>query len=140
MNYELAKQLKDAGFPLNKCNRKEEEIFLKTVMELTLDDYLKCGYFVVNSELYRIPNLEELIDACGDAFLGLHKSYTNIDKFEWYANTHTHPCDCGKEECKGYNWEHETGKTPTEAVAKLYLELNKEAGFVGGNQIITNKQ
>ena len=105
MDYELAKKLKDAGFPQSHCEGK---------------------YNGHNTPIYYEPTLEELIDACGDAFLGLHKHYINNDTFEWYADTHTHPCDCGKKKCNGFNWEHETGITPTEAVAKLWLELNNK--------------
>ena len=110
MKYELAKQLDNAGYEFRKVKDGERG----------------SSYFKTDGTRYRYPTLEELIDACGDAFLGLHKHYINNDTFEWYADTHTHPCDCGKEECNGFNWEHETGKTPTEAVAKLWLELNNK--------------
>jgi len=106
MNYELAKQLKDAGFEMSEdC---------------------QCD----NGE----PTLSELIDACGDGFGELCKvekgRYVNpknlkeLLNIEWEAyptaeefNKHS-DCEVG---CCGM----ELGKTPEEAVAKLWLELNK---------------
>jgi hypothetical protein len=87
MNYELAKQLKDAGWE-------------------------KMGDWVGNSEDKEwIPNptLSELIEACGDKFKDLHR---------WENNW---TCNQGYEV---YEFESE-GNTADEAVANLWLKLNK---------------
>ena len=107
MDYKLAKQLKDAGFPIDRNWMVKDP---QALADIFLPDLA--------------PTLEELIDACEDNFLGLHKTYTGQYTFEWYADTHTHECDCGKDNCNGFNWEHENGKSKKEAVAKLWLKLN----------------
>ncbi|MEK6878339.1 MAG: hypothetical protein AABY22_01955 [Nanoarchaeota archaeon] len=53
MNYELAKKLKDAGFPF-----KEHHLGI-----LHMDEYTPANY----------PSLSELIVACGDNFGGLFR-------------------------------------------------------------------
>lgn len=104
MDYALAKELKDAGFPWKEG-----------------DWYTADGEWIPEKEREYAPTLEELIEACGNEFLGVHR----VDKKSWYADTHTHLCNCGKPVCNGHNWEHETGATPTEAVARLWLALKK---------------
>jgi len=79
ITYELAKQLKDAGWVFPVGNWVE-------------DKYLT------------LPTLSELIEACGEHF-GQLKRYTNA----WQV------MDC-------YDLVV-TGKTPEEAVAKLWLKL-----------------
>ena len=91
MDYALAKQLKDSGFPYEWCNDDSPCL-------IGQDDVSDC-----------FPTLSELIEACGaknfkltiDTF-GESNAYSYI-----YAKT-------GK------------GKTPEEAVANLWLELNKK--------------
>lgn len=99
MNYELAKQLKDAGFPQegdggyaldNDC--KDER------------DTCECmGY---------VPTLEELIGMCGDGSHGINRLY-RIDDGQWAAT--------GNDDFKDG-----VGTTPSEAVAWLWLALNKK--------------
>lgn len=98
MNYELAKELKDAGFP--------QLLGDETVMR-AMDSsgaYAKVGT--------RMPTFEELIEACkGDGLFEL--TTMKIDeKVYWYASL-------GDVETK-------SGSTPTEAVARLWLALNKK--------------
>jgi len=90
MNYELAKQLRDSGFPSGKENEDYYEEFR---------DWIE-------------PSLSELIAACGDKFWRLEKI---MDGF-WNA------------EDAHINQTIESGKTPEEAVAKLWLALNKSNG------------
>lgn len=87
MNYELAKQLKEEGFP-----------FDKDVIEW------EPGY---------IPTLSELIEACGDGFHGLWVIQDEWEAFSELDNGYI----------VGKNGE---GKTPEEAVAKLWLALNRK--------------
>ncbi len=97
ITYELAKQLKDAGFP-------QKEITPSHVREAM--DYEQ-------DEVVTFPTLSELVEACGDRFHELHHCNKGNDPKKWWAYS--------------YNLA-ETGEgfTPEEAVAKLWLELNKK--------------
>ena len=64
MNYELAKKLKEAGYPL------QEHIEITTRDSILLD-----------GTMYDFPTLEELIEACGDDLWSLTK-HANI----WQTN------------------------------------------------------
>lgn len=125
MNYELAKQLKDAGFSQELNNGDwayfEDEDGFVDIEELQLmhDDNDEGG-FVGNSYSYRYedhkpeqfikcPTLSKLIDACGGELSSLQSVF---GAKRWYANSFgriEEPC---------------LGSTPEEAVAKLWLELN----------------
>jgi hypothetical protein len=130
MRYELAKQLSEAGFP-------NLGVYYHNFIEEPLNDPLKPGWNIKatcekcgevrkyssggihTSDFnngcsvvrdYRKPTLSELIEACGDEFTFLEK----MDK-TWTAFP---PMPNYK------NGQH--GSTPEEAVAKLWLELNKK--------------
>lgn len=112
ISYELAKQLKDAGFPQNTFkegyflwNRGERERAINTS---------RIGDFPHKQETVYIPTLAELIEACGDDY-GFGQLYRIGTKgnFSFHAET---------------NIElilQTSGSTPEEAVAKLWLELNR---------------
>lgn len=95
MNYELAKQLKDAGFPQS-------------------DECEHCGNFLggtfrlADEDVYR-PTLSELIEACGD----------NFESLMLRLHNHTWAVSSPLAMLGGF-------KTPEEAVAKLWLALNKK--------------
>ena len=89
MNYALAKELKDAGFP-----------------EPTHCD---CSFSQLNGGYYA-PSLSELIEACGLKFGSLNR-YGDVWDAEPPADDITHGA-----------W---SGDTPEEAVARLWLALNK---------------
>lgn len=118
MNYKLALELKDAGFPQDntrwsycKSLGKPSNLWKKGTWHIQLDS---CEENYANSsECYAWPTLEELIDACGGEFDRLKY---NIDKkgVFWKAWGITK---------KGI--EIEEAKTPLEAVAKLFIKLNK---------------
>lgn len=83
MTYELAKQLRDSGWPVNPRN----------------------------GATY-VPTLEELIEACGEIKFTLSGGYGD----DWWAH-------------KNENEESQIigrGSTPVEAVANLWLALNKK--------------
>lgn len=87
MNDELAKKLKDAGFRMWETS---------AVVGNTFED----------GEHYWIyPTLSELIEACGEDFVGL------IKRHDWLTIGHD---------------EHTNGTTPEEAVANLWLALNQK--------------
>lgn len=99
IDYELALALKKAGFP-QKINPEAPPWFNKFMEET-----------VINT-----PTLSELIEACGDCL-------SHIKKWNgyWWAVSH-----CGHEEHEiGGNNLEIMASTPEEAVAKLWLELNK---------------
>lgn len=98
MNYELAKKLKDNGFP------NSEKWVIKNDI-ITLDSPFSLS-------------LSELIEACGDRFSSINKI-----NGEWVAvNCKT----IEDEESIEFDFKnHSFGKTPEEAVANLWLELNK---------------
>jgi hypothetical protein len=92
MRYELAKELKDAGYE----------------MDYMLGNFSEYDKKVAN---IWIP-LDELIEACGDDFSDLGR---NNDT--WFCNNEGPPyVHVDWDECK----------TPEEAVAKLWLALNKK--------------
>ena len=112
MNSELAKKLKDEGFPQRK---------------MWCDD---CGYEVCpeckewrSQDNPSTPSLSELIEACGNNFGSLSKEFDTYDNGEvrygdiWVARPRVQPR-------KNYITDY-FARTPEEAVAKLWLELNK---------------
>ncbi len=101
MTYELAKQLKDAGFPQNP---------MVTVPGRYLYDDSKA---LLKPTAVYAPTLSELISALGDNFGGInHYPYESNNKFRAYSRN-------------GISKEL-YGQTPEEAVAKLWLALNKK--------------
>jgi hypothetical protein len=98
MNYALAKELEEAGFPQGG----------KGCWLLPPDN-------LVARRIDRVyePTLEELIEAIGPGFFSieLHGRADNEMSGPWVAKTHT---------------RHQDGSTPTEALAHLWLILNKK--------------
>lgn len=105
MNYELAKKLKDAGFPYDWC--------IDGSPCLTgIEDSVNC-----------LPDLSELIEACGENLLTLQ----GCKELGWDA-IYGLPPRTGQ------------GKTPEEAVANLWLELNKNANRTSINPSMAQEQ
>ena len=102
MTYELAKQLKDAGYEFVKIDPSREII--------TGKKQVYTGFAFEGKEFYE-PTLSELIEACGKQFFGLYCGANH-----WIA----------EEFVTGIQPRHTQGKTPEEAVAKLWMELNKK--------------
>lgn len=99
MNYELAKKLKDAGYPQKG-----------SAHPLVLNPPGPPPKGIYSSESAINPTLEELIDACGD-YLG---DITKTDE-GWYTNAEN-----------AGNYPQSDGSTPSEAVANLWLALNSK--------------
>jgi predicted nucleic acid-binding Zn ribbon protein len=99
MDYTLAKKLKDAGFVQKGKG------------------YIERWDFAQDEPLY-IPTLSELIDACGERFEELNKIGHGI-KPKWNAASYS----C--EECGWDGMEVGRGLTKEEAVANLWLAINK---------------
>ena len=119
-NYKLAKQLKDAGFEYG--NKLHTAIKKDNSPRLIGDN--------PDEEYILVPTLSSLIEACGKEFRKLqyftiaNNNGEIIEVDTWYADGRTshHPVPIGN-----INDLNVTGKgtTPEEAVAKLWLELNK---------------
>ena len=99
MNYKLALKLKEAGFPQDRTNQIKE-----------------CGGWggIGGDEDVINPTLSELIKACGNRFAMLA-----IGQGKWYARADQTCDECAFDEPIAY------GETPEEAVANLWLALNK---------------
>ncbi len=117
ITYELAKELKDAGFPQYGDDRARYFISISAL-----------GFHAVFCNRYdkswqyegsvKIPNLEELIEACGKQFNFLH----NGAKMGWTATA-----IANKNKPKG------EGSTPEEAVCRLWLALQKDKEYTVDN-------
>lgn len=95
MIYELAKQLKDAGFPQGM----RPDVYF--IPQLIGDD----------GEFAYLPTLSELIEACGRSLVFLRRvAALHERKDKWQS---------------GNDIIFYEGSTPEEAVAKLWLALNK---------------
>ncbi len=114
MTYETALALKDAGFPLKKVSAPSDwdgnSIFF--------DGTTTLGG---NKRAYLIPTLEELIEACGDEFMSINQNRDNATRKivkgskQFWATGLT-----------GIRANHEEGATPSEAAARLWINLHKK--------------
>lgn len=117
MNYNLAKQLKDAGFtqhdgptvPLGGCYIGENN-------QTSLGTFDKGFVYA--------PPLSELIEACGDGFSQVGHEILQRRTEDWPVDKEWHAS--GKNVLTEITnvYVHAYGSTPEEAVAKLWLELN----------------
>lgn len=113
ITYELSKQLKEAGFPNSEDWVDEQDCFQ--------DDVGYAGRVV--------PTLSELIEACGDGMSSLAICGST------YKSSKAPRDENGERPFGGYEaissndeengWEY--GRTPEEAVARLWLALNKKS-------------
>lgn len=101
MNYELASELKEARFPIHEYSGEYESCY--------------CG---AESSKECVPTLEELIEACGDRVKRIEKK-----RSLWHAVEADECCDDPRDY---FGYCHTSGKTPEEAVARLWLALNKK--------------
>lgn len=107
INYDLAKKLKDAGFP-----------------------QVDLGGFNFQEDL-NYPTLEELIDACGDGFalFGPNKRFNPLRQIEGTA-LYSHTEQKTLDDWTAISRELELvshGSTHEEAVANLWLALNTKS-------------
>ena len=108
MNYELAKKLKDAGFP----------------MPLSAIDERVREAFGENGKVYLFPTLSELIEACGKDFDSLEyvKQGTEEPSNTFWLEEQGRWIATASDE-DGNTMEDIASKTPEEAVANLWLAL-----------------
>lgn len=99
ISYELAKKLKQSGFPQTGS----------VIVSPIINGYPEEAPYDVT-----YPTLPELIEACGDEFKGILRNVLKgIVGEKWVASNMAENLFA-------------TGSTPEEAVANLYLELNKK--------------
>lgn len=104
MNYELAKRLKDAGFP----QAADDEGTLHKGQYLFPDHFsLSSSRKTFNVAVAYAPTLSELIEACGDQL-------TTLGKVGGLWCAYSEPA---------LAW---SGQTAKEAVANLWLALNEK--------------
>jgi len=116
MNYSLAKKLKDNGFPQETKMRHYHPIHGMAV-GIPHPDTL------IDPEVVALPTLEELIEACG-------KSHCEDNLVIWFYDGlfmagYLQRGEMGKHYVDGYP-THEKGSTLEEAVANLWLAINKK--------------
>ena len=138
MNHELAKKLKNAGFPQHRQKQVDELIedakkYGDTFVTVQLKEWQVNSLEEIYDKLLTIPTLEELMYACGDGFEILLKGCFHIwnttkEEHEDYKGYFAGKSDTGSDgghiysefEPKGY------GKIPLIAVAELYLALQSK--------------
>lgn len=114
MDYQLAKELKDAGFPQNPQRHSERpDSWIHPDGDIA--DWVGASGGNPDDECY-LPTLEELIEACPQIHDGCAFDMIVIEG-EWIA-WYEAPNREIKKTPEGL------GKTPTEAVARLWLALN----------------
>lgn len=102
MEYELAKQLKDAGFP--------QKVSVNTMIWKNGDWTVALGEEIELATVLVRPTLSELIEECG----------TRV-RLDWFPATKSAYANC----CDKSQHQH-LGSTPEEAVAHLWLALNNK--------------
>ncbi len=111
MKYELAKKLKNAGFPQDSTygyyKYPKEWRLLKPSMPF-LNDIQKVV----------VPTLSELIEACGEEFRGIDKTVRSV------ANMGL--CIFTAKPVNEQKYKKRIGSTPEEAIAGLWLEIHKK--------------
>ena len=105
MNYELVKKLKDAGFP-HTCNTYCRDGYYG-------DEVCCSSEHTMERDKICVPTLSELIEACGEKFMGLVKFEKGF-KASGFDKKSDHPVHV------------KDGDTPEEAVATLWLALNEK--------------
>lgn len=130
MNYELAKELKEAGFPQNertyyweKCQGHEGELVISTAEwhDGWTNEFGDC-HALSETALCAAPTLPELIEACGDYFALWKSSFDG----QWHSSFSI--SGTGYEDTfidNDYHCPKASGATPEEAVARLYLQLKR---------------
>jgi hypothetical protein len=103
MSYELAKELKEAGFPQQGKG------------EIVMWKHAASGPSTKSLDTAYLPTLSELIEACGDDFYSLVNELLPHSFHKWRAASKTDV------------WINDAshGPTPEEAVARLWLALKK---------------
>ena len=115
MTYELARKLKEAGWPQEIKDEDGDNVYCE--LEYIKEDgeiYSTYAGDDIPKDCYAVPTLEELIEACGDKLRALEHQTLLSEGHEnrWFAHD-------GKEN-EGF------GSTPEKAVANLWRKLNSK--------------
>ncbi len=117
MNYELAKRLKEAGFP-----QEGKGLWIGNVGQINSDSiYPGDSIGIAQEDFVYIPTLSELIYAVRDHPMNRRDVGLYCNGKEWVAWARKTLLDDegdGDRDC--------SGSTPEEAVAALYLQLSKK--------------
>lgn len=116
MDYELAKQLKDAGFKQGTGTYYLDDTRRASGPPEFVEHFV-AEYEAKDTKVYKfayVPTLEELIEACGEKFHYVGLTGDKPADQKWAAATLA-------EILPDYIY----APTPTEAVARLWLALNK---------------
>ena len=106
MLQELAKELKDSGFPnIQDVQHRQGREFLTPDGRIAFYSLGEAAH----AEDWFLPTLSELIAACGEKFVSL-----TLNRGEWRCTASSH---------EGHD---DLYSTPSEAVARLWLALNKK--------------
>lgn len=117
LSYDTAKKLKGAGFPLRVPTLRQIEGFSERSRHLFPERYPEYGYFVVDSTLYLIPTLSELIEACRK----------ECDEFR--IHIYPHGVVIERPEYGDFRLDDmEIQLTPEEAVANLWIAIHTQKG------------
>lgn len=114
MDYQLAKELKDAGYWDYKY---PFEVADSQIEAFALVGFEIKGTHKIDGKYYLLPTLSELVEACGiSEFEKLINDsiFTDVEILvKWYAQS--------------FSGKLGEGVTPSEAVARLWLSLNKKS-------------
>lgn len=146
MNYELAKKLKDAGFPQYMtygylCFYEGKEYIHTGGGHLPAGSGTEGFYYdkgqtccndddnlhfknIDNSLIVKIPSLSELIEACTGNFIRLLSPFFSDEPID-ITKKHHWQADGSFIKLTGKGDACGLGDTPEEAVANLWLEINK---------------
>lgn len=129
MEYQLAKELKNVRFPqMLEIKQNRSFFFVKDGVQKIVhcsSQHYTSGY---DNNLTLIPTLSELIEACGEEFCKLirYREGMNEEELKLLGKIFGDSKEFeGKWLIIGYS-STAYGKTPEEAVARLYIALNKK--------------
>lgn len=137
MNYELVKQLKEAGFsqtPWPESLFYFTETIIGVWGSFNKNIYSEKREILNYDSFVKRPTLSELIEACGDIFGAVYKAHDDItidddenvtcrDVWEAVDSSTFHLMQSPKFP-KSYSIF--SGSTPEEAVSRLWLQLNSQ--------------
>lgn len=110
MKYELAKKLKECGFPQDGLFKYGQGWNFVTGPDTPKDTHgISSAEYERLADKCYCPTLSELIEACGDGFAGVIRD--PIGKKKWIAHEETQD-------------RTQDASSPEEAVAKLWIALH----------------
>ena len=118
MNYDLALELKNAGFPF------KHDIDFCVQNGCQFEDRPDPEVYAIT----HVPTLEELIEWCGDEFESLVRVKDGVLDAEWRAYMTEDAFQRIGENCVRDCCGYEAEDTPKEAVARLGLAIHKKDG------------